>query len=707
MRLLRLLVIFAIAVPAFGLTGRVIDATGAALPGVTIVATNAGRAFVATTDRSGRYTLVLASGTYELSFRLSNFATLIRHDVDALASEDATLVLADAADVVVTARQDSEMLGVAAAASEGFVSEKEVASRPYQRAGEILENVPGVVVSQHSGEGKANQYYLRGFNLDHGTDIAISVAGAPVNMPTHAHGQGYADLNFVIPELLSGVEYRKGPYYANEGDFASAGAVSIDYRSMLEKPVALIERGMFGYDRALVAASPQIGDGLLLFAFEAARNRGPWKKPDDYRRLNGVLRYSSAGFSLTGMAYDARWNATDQIPVRSVADGALSRYGAIDPTDGGSSSRYSLVADWQHAGTQITAYGIRYRLDLFSNFTYFLDDPVNGDQFEQSDDRFVTGLSATQRWTVGRSENLIGLQARSDDIRRVGLFHTASRQRLSTTKDDSLRETTAGIYAQSTMHWLPLLRTTAGVRADRNGTSIVNPKFALIAGPWRNTELYLNAGGGFHSNDARSTDHTLVRTRGEEVGVRTSAIPRFHASAALWRLDIGSELVFAGDSGTTEASRASKRTGVELSSSYDLTPHLVLDAEYARSHARFVNGDHIPGAVEGVATAGLALADVGRFSGELRYRFFGPRPLIEDNSVRSRASHLVSARVGYELARGVRLNIDCLNLLNANASDVDYFYVSRLRNEPADGVADVHFHPVEKRAIRLAVNWAL
>ncbi len=711
MRLLRLLVISAIAVPAFGLTGRVLDSTGAALPGVTIVATSAGRAFVVTTERSGRYSLDLVAGTYDVAFSLANFATVSMSGVDANATKDVTLALTSGAEVVVAADEEKDLLGVATSASEGVVTEKRIESRPYQRAGEILETVPGVVISQHSGEGKANQYYLRGFNLDHGTDIAISVAGVPVNMPTHAHGQGYADTNFVIPELLSDVQYRKGPYFAEEGDFASAGAVSIDYRSMLEKPVTLLERGMFGYDRALAAASSEAGEGVLLFAFEAARNRGPWKTPDDYRRLNGVLRYSTKTFSVTGMAYDGRWNATDQIPERSVAAGALSRYGAVDPTDGGSSSRYSLAASWQRDEeghhTQITAYGLRYRLDLFSNFTYFLDDPVHGDQFEQSDDRLVMGMSAAHRWAAMGSENSVGVQVREDDIHRVGLFHTVARQRLGTERNDSIRELTAGVFAQSATQWRSHLRTTIGIRADHNVTSIVNPKLSVIAGPWRQTEVYLNAGGGFHSNDARSPDRTLVRTRGEEIGVRTTPLPRLHVTATLWRLGIASELVFAGDSGTTQPSLASRRTGVELWSSCDLAKHLVLDAEYARSHARFVNGDHIPGAVEGVATAGLALADAGRFSGELRYRYFGPRPLIEDNSVRSSSSHLVSARTGYSLGRGVQLNIDVFNLLNAKASDVDYFYVSRLRNEPAGGVPDVHFHPVEKRAIRAGVRWEL
>lgn len=306
--------------------------------------------------------------------------------------------------IVVTAKQSfrniaeldepvNGLIGVADSAAEGVVTAKEIDRRPFQRAGEILETVPGVVVSQHSGEGKANQYYLRGFNLDHGTDIAVTAAGVPVNMPTHAHGQGYADANFLIPELISGVQYKKGPYYADEGDFASAGAVNINYVSLLDGPIALVQGGTASFGRALFAASPQVGGGVLLYAIEAGRNNGPWVCPDDFRKLNGVLRFTQGGqsdaFSITAMAYDARWSSTDQIPTRAVSDGMISRFGYVDPTDGGTTARYSLESEWQRSSpatlTQAAAYALKYRLDLYSNFTYFLDDPVNGDQFEQAD----------------------------------------------------------------------------------------------------------------------------------------------------------------------------------------------------------------------------------------------------------------------------------------------------------------------------------
>jgi outer membrane cobalamin receptor len=750
------------------LTGRVLDSTRAVLPGVTVEVTPAtgGATQVAVTGADGAYALALTPGTYDVAFHLINFATSIRRGVavidSAPAHVDVTLYLASNAEVVVTAKQTfrnladlnepvNDLIGIADAATAGVVTAQEIDRRPFQRAGEILETVPGVIVSQHSGEGKANQYYLRGFNLDHGTDIAITVAGAPVNMPTHGHGQGYADANFLIPELASAVQYKKGPYYADEGDFATAGAVNVNYVNLLDKPLALLQGGSAGFGRALYAASPEIGGGYLLYAIEAGRNDGPWVRPDDFRKVNGVLRYTRGGqrdgFSITAMGYGATWDSTDQVPARAVSGQTISRFGLIDASDGGKTSRYSLASEWQRnsssALTQAGAYAIKYRLNLFSNFTYFLDDPINGDQFEQADDRVVYGLHGSHRWLAhwGRvsAENLVGVQARHDDIANVGLYHTRDRIRLDTTRQDRVSETSGGVYAQSALQWSSWLRTILGVRADRYrfdvgseeplnsgraDAALLSPKLTMIFGPWCKTELYANAGSGFHSNDARGATiridpvsgeaaervTPLVRTRGAEIGIRSTPVPRVHMTAALWGLDIASELLFVGDAGNTEASRPSRRAGVELAAFYNILDWLALDGEYAYSRARFrdadptsaATGDRIPGAIEGVASLGLSIIDFHRVSGELRYRYFGPRPLIEDDSVRSDASSLLNARIGYRVTPHLRLDLDMFNILDANASDIDYYYASRLPGEPAAGVDDLHFHPVEKRAFRVA-----
>lgn len=612
-------------------------------------------------------------------------------------------------EIVVTAKKEEGK--PAAAATEGVVAQEELARRPLKRAGDVLESVPGVIVTQHSGEGKANQYYLRGFNLDHGTDLAIRVAGVPVNMPTHAHGQGYADANFLIPELIGEVRYRKGPYFAEEGDFASAGAVHIDYASMLERPLAMVQGGTFGFGRALVAASPRVGNGFLMMALEGTYNDGPWVRPDGYRRTNALLRFSNAAWSVTAMSYDARWSSSDQVPLRAVAGGAIPRFGNVDDSNGGTTSRHVLAAEWERNGTSVAAYAMQYRLDLFSNFTYFLDDPVHGDQFEQEDDRMVYGLRAAHRWRSGRAQHVVGVEARRDDIGTVGLYHTARGERLETIRADAVVQTSGGVFAESSMQWHPRLRTIAGLRADRYRfeldehaeASIVSPKLSVVVGPWRKTELFVNAGNAFHSNDGRSArgGTPLVRSRGAEVGVRTR-LRRVEASAALWRLDVGSELLFVGDAGTTEEGGATRRRGVEVAVNARVRDWLAMDAQWAYSHARFRNGDRVPGAPEGVLSAGLAVSDVRRFSGELRYRWFGARPLIEDGSVRSEAAGLLSARIGYALTPRLRLDVDVFNALDAAASDVDYFYTSRLRHEP-EPVDDVHFHPVEPRALRVGI----
>lgn len=638
------------------------------------------------------------------------------------------------------------LVGTADSANQGTVVRQQIEARPTYRGGEILEHVPGLIVTQHSGEGKANQYFLRGFNLDHGTDFAVSVDGVPVNMRTHGHGQGYSDLNFLIPELVGGLQYRKGPYYAEEGDFSAAGAARVRLSNALGRGIAEAGIGGQGYKRALVANSPRLGPGRLLYALELLHNDGPWSRPDDYRKVNGVLRYSQGtranGFDVTAMAYRGKWDATDQIAKRAVDSGQIGRFDTLDPTDGGRSSRYALSAAWRRAQgerkTEANAYIVRSDLKLFSNFTYFLDDPVNGDQFEQSDRRVVSGANLEHTWAAKLGgldvANSVGLQLRNDHI-AVGLFGTRARERLATTRSDRVIETSAGVFFENVAYWTKLLRTVAGVRADyfsadvNSDTAVnsgrttdrkVSPKLSVVLGPWAQTELYLNYGRGFHSNDARGTTIAvdpktgdaaqrvpfLVSATGYEAGVRTAIVPKLQTSLSVFRLDVDSELVFVGDAGTTEASRPSRRTGFELSNLYSPTSWLLLDADIAFSGARFRDSDpagsRIPGAVEGVATFTVAVDKLGPWYGSARLRYFGPRPLIEDDSVRSSSTTLVSARVGYRFSRSLRAQLDVFNLFDRQASQIDYYYDSQLRGEVAPG-ADVHFHPTEPRSLRASI----
>ncbi|MDO8038297.1 TonB-dependent receptor [Janthinobacterium sp. SUN137] len=637
-------------------------------------------------------------------------------------------------------------LGVADSANAGSVTQKQLDARTSYRPGELLEAVPGLIVSQHSGEGKANQFYLRGFNLDHGTDLRTTVDEMPVNQRSHGHGQGWTDLNFLIPELAMRLDYKKGPYSATQGDFSSAGAASVVYANRLTQGVASVGLGQNGFRRALLADSPDAGDGSLLYALEAQHNDGPFTQPDRYRKLNGVLRYSEGyannGFNVTAMAYDASWNATDQIPLRAVQDGTLGRFDAIDASDGGKAQRYSLSGAWRQTtddvSSRVSAYVIANRLALFSNFTYAMDDPDNGDQFAQPDRRVTAGLDASHTWhrhtDRGSSDTTIGLQLQNDNIHN-GLYNTRQRQILSTTRQDHIVESSIGVYGENSTRWSRWLRTVAGLRADayrfdvrsdraaNSGTAsdhLFSPSLSVIAGPWRDTEAYLNIGNGFHSNDARGTTimvdpktgeaadkvTPLVRSRGLELGLRSAAIAGLQTSLSLYRLDFDSELLFIGDAGATEAGRPSRRYGVEFSSYYKAASWLSLDLDlaYARARSRGSDpvGDFIPGAIEGVAQLAMTVTPPGPWSGSLRLRYFGPRPLIEDNSVRSAASVGLNGRIAYQIDKTLRVEVEGYNLANRRDSAIDYYYASRLPGE-AQPVDDIHFHPVESRSLRLTL----
>ncbi len=675
------------------------------------------------------------------------------------------------------------------AASQLIVSGAEVNARPFTRPGEALEIVPGLIITEHSGEGKANQYFLRGYNLDHGTDLAITLDGMPVNMRTHAHGQGYSDLNFLIPELIGSIDIRKGPYYADVGDFGSVGALSIGLVDSVPKKVAQFTTGSFGYERFLGLGSTPLAGGNLLYAGEVAAYNGPWSSPDDMRKLNSLLRYSQGtnlnGFTVTGMAYDNKWNSTDQVPLRAITSGQLGLYDPFDPTDGGNTSRYSLsarLAETDDRGAwYANAFAVKSELDLYNNFTYFLTDPVNGDQFHQHDDRVLVGANASRMiaGTFGArpTETTFGIQTRYDDI-NLGLTDTVQRQFLSNVRGDDVKEGSVGVYAENVLHWTNWLRTIVGWRGDlftANVNSIYDPansgnakmaigspKFSMVLGPFYKTELYLSAGMGFHSNDARGvtitedpTDPTakltsspfLVRTKGTEVGVRTKIVPGLNSSIAVFVLDQASEILFLGDAGDTEPSRPSERIGVEFTNDYRPMSWLDINADLAITHARFVGGfdsaqaaiyellagfpqaqignapgNYIPGAPNMIASAGAELGEKIGWFGALTLRYLGPRPLTEDNAFISPATTLLNGRVGYRWENGWRIQLDAFNLTNSRTDQISYAYGSLIRTDslfamcfpasgaptaPAavcqNGVMDRVLHPVEPLALRLTL----
>jgi outer membrane receptor protein involved in Fe transport len=531
------------------------------------------------------------------------------------------------------------------AASETVHSGQTVNAVPFARPGEALEVIPGLSVTQHSGEGKANQYFLRGFQLDHGTDFSLTLDGMPINMRTHGHGQGYADANFLIPELLSAVVGRKGPYYADKGDFSSAGSVDMQYIDRLDRGLFRATGGSFAYGRLLAIKSYEVHGGNLLTAIESSIYNGPWTRPDEMRKINSVLRWSRGtqedGVSITAMAYANRWYSTDQIPDRAVSGGIIPLWGNIDRTDGGDASRFSLSARWSQTegphSSRVEAYAIRSTLNLYNNFTYFLAQPDLGDQFRQFDRRTVLGVNAQHAYKYELAgmpiESRIGLQSRYDNI-RLGLQDSWRRQPYDTISNSHVAEGSVGVWTDTTVHFAPWLRATGGVRFDYFGASVGSlqdpasapkdefgnpiwtapwvsgsksatlgsPKFGLVLGPFEQTELFLNFGEGFHSTDARGTVTRLspadgsevasipllVKQRGAEIGVRTTRfIDGLESSVAFWWLNNDSENQFEGDSGTTAFGRPSRRYGIELINHYTPTSWLRIEGNLSLSHSRF------------------------------------------------------------------------------------------------------------------------
>ncbi len=649
-------------------------------------------------------------------------------------------------DIVVLGRWDNP-IGQSTSASEVVVGAAELDARPRLRTGEILEVVPGLIVTQHSGTGKSNQMFLRGFNLDHGTDFATWIDGMPVNLPTHAHGQGYTDLNFLIPELVERLEYRKGAYYAEVSDFSSAGAAYLSTYEQLPEGMVKAGLGEDGYFSALAADGVAAGSGDFLYGVQVHRYDGPWADIDeDVQRNNLLLRYSQrtddGGWNVALMGYDAQWNSADQIPRRAVESGLIAPLGSLDTTLGGETSRYSLSGAWNGdvgAGRlRAHAYVIDYDLELFSNFTYFLDDPVDGDQFAQRDDRTITGGDVAYTFgSASTTSHTVGAMLRYDDIGGVGLYRTAQRQPVSTVRRDSVEELSLGVYYSAATQWSDKVRTTLGVRADHFDFDVASelaansgnasetmfaPKASLIYSVSDETELYVSAGKGFHSNDARGTTITVDPVSGDaaekvnplvdshelELGFRSFVDRKLNVSAALWLLELDSELLFIGDAGNTEASRPSRRYGIEVPVYYRLNDRLTFDVELALSQSKFTEfdpaGDKIPGSIDEVLAAGITLQNPQGFYGSVRLRYFGARPLLEDGSVTSDKSTVVNLQAGYKRGN-YDLRIDVLNLLDSDDDDITYWYASRLPGEPAGGIEDEHFHPIEPRNLRVYASW--
>jgi outer membrane receptor protein involved in Fe transport len=643
------------------------------------------------------------------------------------------------------------LMGAASTASEGIVVNDELALTPAYRVAQLLETVPGLQVTSHSGEGKANQYLLRGYNLDHGTDLATFVDGMPVNEPTHAHGQGYTDMNFLIPELATNVKYTKGTYYAEEGDFASVGSVHINYLDALDDQISLTG-GTLGYRRLFGGGTLPLGGGQLLGALELQRYDGPWVSPDDLHKINAVLRYSvgddADGFTLTAMHYHGKWNSTTDQPERAIESGLINRYGSLDPSDGGEAQRSSLTFQFfkpiAEGELRASAYLFGNRLTLWNDFTHFLVDPVNGDQEAQHESRTAVGGTVSYQHGAPlfglQNDVVMGVVTRSD-FNDVSRYPTQDRRVIPLTSDsrnfneaDSVRLSSAAAYAQATTHWTPWFRSVLGLRYDtqygsdagtNQGTAsghLLQPKGSLIFRPVASTEFYLSAGRGFHSDDLRgvtaaqnagvSAAPLIARQSGEEIGVRQEFTHSFTMTLALYTLSAESETTYDPDAGVDSAGPASRRRGFEINLTYQALRWLEFYGSYSTNHARFTSpfddgtghvGLFLPNAPLATGSFNVYVKNLGDWSGSLGYRYLSGYPLSADDEVQGHGYGEWSADAHYDIGAGWSVGLGVYNLLNKKADAAEFWYIDRLNGEPAQGVADVHVHPLEGRTGRLTL----
>ncbi len=635
-----------------------------------------------------------------------------------------------------------------AASSQQFIPDKEILLQPQGRPADVLRLIPGFIPVEHSGgAGKADQYFLRGFDADHGTDVAFFTDGMPINLRTHAHGHGYTDLNFIIPETIERLDVSKGAYLPEYGDFATAGAVNFKTRQVVQEGVVQAAGGQFDTQRHLLMFSPTKDKIRTLFAAEGYYTNGPFQNDNRYFRTNvlGQVTTNLTGrdeLTLKATFNKSQWNGSGEIPLRAVFDGSLDRFGAIDPSEGGNTLRTTGTLNYHYDllnGGQFfaNAYGQYYRLDLFTNFTFFLNDPVNGDGIAQFDRRVMYGGDIGYKQpgeVLGMpSAGTIGFQVRVDDINpSLGTHRT--RVPLGTTVSSDVLSASYAPFLKAEVQPLPWMRLTGGLRAEtftfdvRNrcttcaeqpagntGSSIVLPKMNLILGPWASTEFFANYGEGFHSNDARSTvtpgSSPLARAQSYEVGVRSRpwGPQGVEFIATLWRLDLKSELVFVGDEGTTEVRGPSRREGVEVAVRGQVWGPVYFNSSVTWTKAEFRNGDAIPLAPEVTGYGAVLLRWPEGLTSQLQATYIGVRPLIEDRSVKS------PSWVTFDLSERYQLPITLShgrleaflfirNLFNTQWEQAIFAFESQRRNE-AVPVNDIHFVPGTPRMFMGGVAW--
>jgi len=633
-------------------------------------------------------------------------------------------------------------------ASAETVRDRDLVLRHPASPEDVLRVVPGLVIAQHQGGGKADQLFLRGFDADHGTDVALFIDGVPINMPSHGHGQGFADLHFLIPEAIDRIDVTKGPYFAEYGDFDTAGAINLRTRRSFGESSVAATYGSFSSYRLLGIASPTFNEGLPWLAAEVAGTQGPFDSPENLQRYNVFVKETlalnaSTVVSFLFSAYGSGWNASGQIPLRAVEAGQLSRFGSIDPSEGGQTQRQMIIASLeQRTGAQdlvqLTAYAVRYQLRLFSDFTFQLRDPENFDEIEQDDGRFYTGLTARFRASrnIGRVKAIttIGAQVRYDDI-HTQLWHVAKRDRLPMCFEDGanpcsdahIAQTNIGLYLEEDLRIAPWIRVVAGARADlfefnvdsRKGTEgngaaapttgvvqkgIVNPKLQIVLRPMPWWDIYLDGGGGFHSNDARGIiasggSGALPRAWGAEVGTRLRLFGKLDLGAALWLLHLQSEQVFNADEGGTSPSDPSQRYGLDLEARYAIFPWLWADGDLSLAHAQYTldrgNGNAVALAPTRTATLGLSLLHPDGYRGRIGLRYVGERPATQDRSLFAEGYTVIDLSLGYRRSFW-EVGVVVENLFNASWREAQFANESQLRLAPYNETApvtDIHFTP--------------
>lgn len=714
----------------FTLRGRVLDDASEPVIGASVLVKGTDRA--TTTDITGRYVIAgLKPGSLTLEVAFIGFTP--REKTIAL-STDATvdLVLASGAidlkEVSVSPRSDVTLTQTIGALDRDL--------RPVQTAQDLLKMVPGLFIAQHAGGGKAEQIFIRGFDCDHGTDLFVSVDGMPVNMVSHAHGQGYADLHFVIPETVDRINVHKGPYAARFGDFSTSGTVEFNTRDHIDQSLVKVEGGMFNSRRA-VAMIDLLGKKHLFsnrsenlyIAGEYAFTDAYFTSKQDFNRANGLLKYSAqlsdrSHVAVSASSFGANWNASGQVPQRAIDDGSITRFGAVDSNEGGNTNRTNVNAVLttrlgNEAILKNQFYYVKYDFNLFSNFTFFLEDSVRGDMIKQHDDRNIGGYSGTYTQNVLLGDRPLkwtaGLGARYD-MSDIQLLHVQERVVLDTIRSGKLDQLNTSAYLDGTLDLGQEWSVNAGLRYDLynfhyaedrhdsltgdRALGRVSPKLNLYYQATERTQFYVRSGVGFHSNDARSvvlshSANSLPSAFGLDVGSTFKPASRIIMNAAVWGLLLESEIVYVGDGGTAEINTPTQRLGFDVGIRYQLNDHLYADADINYSHGTILDvpreENSIPLAPRFTTIGGLAYKRDRGINATLRYRYIADRPANEMNSVVAKGYFLVDAALSYRLAHW-EVGMSAENLLNTEWNQAQFDTESRLRNE-AEPVSELHFTP--------------